>query len=430
MASGAVTDAVPLALGPVFAVHNQYAWLNQAGNTAGYLETVATLRNSGSGADGTQPTANQQPLCLAHSGRNYLHLPAVSGNVATVPDEAALDITGDISLEWTGVCPDFSTGANQHFASKGNAVGLPYSYNISASASGNLVLVFFSGVFNIISSPTTISPAATGLRAVRNQALGVVDFYERVAGVWSSLGQVTGVATDPITVTLDSLVVGAYESNGIYDGQMFRGRTDTIRIWNTATPDISAPVLDIDFATFADRATSGVAATGQTVTLHSSGGNPAVLVGRPLLYFDGVDDGFSIPGLELTGPKTLVFVGDWTLKNSVLWGTTGASHAPVVQDGDTGFPTENPPAGFGDYRKNGADIPSPNRDVLYDALAGNRSLFVASYTYGSSPDMEFSSYSGLEWQGHAEAWYIYDRILDAGEITKLETYLMNGYELP
>ena len=62
---------------------------------------------------GSSSSSNtNEPLALAHTGENYLYLPGVSGNNATVPDSAALDLTTEADIQvriafddWTPAAP-------------------------------------------------------------------------------------------------------------------------------------------------------------------------------------------------------------------------------------------------------------------------------------------------------------------------------------
>lgn len=119
----------PLALDPMLALDPYLSGssaLATGGGDAGYLDAVATFANAGNGSDATQVTGASQPVYLAHTGRNYAHLPGITGNTLSVPMAAGTydytityvddtTATGTVA-EAGGVVTIGPTGAN--FANK------------------------------------------------------------------------------------------------------------------------------------------------------------------------------------------------------------------------------------------------------------------------------------------------------------------------
>lgn len=115
----------PLALSPNLALDANLAGgypLNDSDAEAGYRDEIATFPNPGSGSDAVQTTAANRPIWFPHDGRNYAHLPGITGNTLSVPMAAGTydylvtyvddtTATGTIS-ESGGVVTIGPTGAN------------------------------------------------------------------------------------------------------------------------------------------------------------------------------------------------------------------------------------------------------------------------------------------------------------------------------
>src|SRR5210317_1937696 len=80
--------------------------------TADFLEPVPVLRNlargSNKGGDAEQDVALNQPKALPLiDGDGYLYVSGVNGNCALIPDESALDVSGDLTLEADVTLPSY-----------------------------------------------------------------------------------------------------------------------------------------------------------------------------------------------------------------------------------------------------------------------------------------------------------------------------------
>lgn len=270
----------PLNLNPYLAFDASVGVLKAGGAAAGYLDLVPTWTNQGSASNATQGTSASQPIYLAHSGANYLHLPGVAGNSASVPHGSDVDIVGDIDLRVClgGPWPVAATSKliAKHITS--------CSYNLTALTNGKLRLQW-GGDYADSTAAATSPVWVRGVLDVDNGAGGnTVTFYESSDGSnWTVLGTPvvqSGVTSIPSTSAL--LRIGGYESGGL---DPFRGAVYRAQIYAGTTLKV-----DIDFSQASHAATSFECATEQTVTINKSGNNPALLVGRPLLRFDGVDD--------------------------------------------------------------------------------------------------------------------------------------------
>jgi hypothetical protein len=137
----------------------------------------------------------------------YMYLPGVSGNYASTPDAAALDITGDIDLR-VKVGLDFWIGSSGYLLTKYGASG-NRSFGFGMLTNGGLYLNWTTGGTTLIEAsgdtPTGITNGATKwVRAtldVNNGAGGYeVKFYTSDNGSsWTQLGStITGGSTTSI----------------------------------------------------------------------------------------------------------------------------------------------------------------------------------------------------------------------------------------
>lgn len=216
-----------------------------------------------------------------NSGVNCLVLPGSSGNYAQVPDSAALSIAGDIDiivaarLVWT-------TAANLAICSK---IASTAGYGLGLGTGG--YLRFQSGIAagaEFVNSSTTHGIADYAFkwaRATRVAATGVVTFYLSDNGTtWTQLGTPVSTTAGNFADGTEVLAIGASPANaGHITGNVHRA---IIKDGIGGTT-----VLDIDFSTSPKKLANGdtfTCATGQTVTLNSSGATGARIAGERDLY--------------------------------------------------------------------------------------------------------------------------------------------------
>lgn len=267
--------------------------LDSGGSAASFLDKVATLdqlaTGGNAGSDATQSTDSLRPVALTETG---LYLPGVSGNYASVPDEAALDIIGDIELVIGLVAPP-TIGTSQ-FITKDGISGSQRSFNFNITAGGLLKLFWTvngTGGGADVSSTAAIDSASTWFKVtldVDNGASGNdVTFYESTDGeTWDQVGAavttpgVTSIFSSTTAVGIGASAVGSFPLAAVVARAIIKNGID------------GTTVLDIDFTdpAVAHGATSFTATTGQTVTINQSGTNDAVLVRSPFARNDFVDD--------------------------------------------------------------------------------------------------------------------------------------------
>lgn len=105
-------------------------WLDAQSVTSGH-SMVPNLGSGGSVLDAQRGNGTSFiPSLLEHTGENYLYLPGLTGNDASTPDGAPLDITGDIEVVLR-VSPDSWTGADTRaFIGKSGASDVSWYINL------------------------------------------------------------------------------------------------------------------------------------------------------------------------------------------------------------------------------------------------------------------------------------------------------------
>lgn len=260
---------------------------------------------SSTGAD------SNDPLLLEHSGTNYLYLPGVSGNHASTPDSAALDITGDIDLRARVALDDWTPAAETGLIEKSDG-GAQRTYSLRIATDGKIFL-YWSTLGTAVSEIAAASTVATGLadgstKWVRatldidnpsNPGNGYrVQFFTSDDGVtWAQLGaDVNGAASTSIHAGTSALFLGARGDNSrllagcVFRAQVLNGIGGTV-------------VFDADFTT---GITSGSQTTftesssnAATVTINrSTSGRKSVAVVRDVWLF-GTDDYLEVADNDL-----------------------------------------------------------------------------------------------------------------------------------
>jgi hypothetical protein len=249
-----------------------------------YREGDRFLRNRGIGGElldlrlGSSIAANtNDPLYLAPDLQSgYVYLPGVAGNYLSVPDENALDITGDIDIRVKVALDNWNPGSIVNLVAKWQGSG-SRSYRLYIDASGYPRLgVTTDGVNEFGSQPSATTSLANGaakwLRATLDLDDGagnrVYRYYTSDDGSsWTQLGStltiagtVASISSSVSIIELGSRSAGTVELNPakFYRAQVLNGIDGTT-------------VLDVDCdAITSGSATSFTATTGQTVTINRS----------------------------------------------------------------------------------------------------------------------------------------------------------------
>jgi hypothetical protein len=183
-----------------------------------------------------------------------LYLSGASGNYASAPDDAALDITGDLDIRCEVALTDWTPAASTALVSKLGSAGTR-SYQLFIASTGNINLRWSTDGTALITQDSTVATGITDgarrwVRAtldVDNGAGGyAVQFFTSTDGVtWTQLGSTrTGGSTTSIFASTSILAVGS-DSNGtannatgtFYRAQVRSGIGGTI----VANPDFRLP---------------------------------------------------------------------------------------------------------------------------------------------------------------------------------------------
>ena len=274
-------------------------WWIDAAHASASGQTVSNLGWGGSALDarlGSSVSADgNDPKFLDWTGENYVYLPGVAGNYLSVPDSAALDITGDLDVRALVALDDWTPAATMVLLAKESS-GSTRSYRLSVVATGVLQLVWSTDGSATTTASSTVAPtiadgAALWIRAtldVDNGASGWdVKFYTSADGVsWSQLGStVTGAGVTSVYASTSAVEVGSRSGGlteniaaAIHRAQVFNGIAGTL-------------VLDVDTSLVSSgSATSFPARTGQTVTINrAASGRKSVAVVAPCWLFGAND---------------------------------------------------------------------------------------------------------------------------------------------
>lgn len=218
----------------------------------------------------------------------YLGLPGTSGNYASAPDNAALDITGDLDLridcmanDWT---PASLAGLMGKYGTAGNR-----SYRFSVTTSGTLQFVWSANGTAVTTVTSTVAPTLTNgervqLRVafdVNNGASGnTATFYTRATGLlrshtgWTQLGDpVVTASTTSIFSGNATLLIGSFTDGTV---NLLDGRVYAAAVYSGIA---GTEKFYVDFTKGPAYATSLVdEASGLTVTINQSGAPKAELL--------------------------------------------------------------------------------------------------------------------------------------------------------
>ena len=273
----------------------------------------------------------------AYLSLSGLTLPGVAGNYASVPDAAALDITGDITLVARVALTDWTPAAFQTLHDKWITATDQRSYYLGITGTtGTLSLSHSSGgtAGTAVTVASTVAPTVANGETLWVAATLDVDngaggkdykFWTSGDGVtWAQLGTtVTTAGTTSIYSGSAPWEAGSHSgASSPLNGTLSVARVYSGSGFSAAGPSGSL-VLDVDFRV-AGNPTTFTASTGQTVTRYSTfsanqsagASQPtfrsanATLNNRPVVDFDGTDDRLEITtGVSLAQPFSVVWIG-------------------------------------------------------------------------------------------------------------------------
>lgn len=298
------------------------ALYSNAGQTATNLGTGGTALNATLGS--TASADSNDPLWLANENQPYVYLPGANSNYLSVPDSAALDITGDLDLRVWCALDDWTPAAIQILIGKREVNQI--AYQMAIDTTGNVRLLWSTnGTVGILATSTAATGVADGtakwVRAtldVDNGAAGYsVQFFLSDNGTsWTQLGTTVTVAgVTSIFASTANLNVGARNSGGaepaagkFYRAQVLNG------IGGTVVCDVNMSVLTSGTQTTFTESSSNAA----TVTVNrATSGRKTVLVIRQPVWLFGTDDYMDVSDnalldFDATDTFTIVaVVRDW-----------------------------------------------------------------------------------------------------------------------
>lgn len=211
----------------------------------------------------------------------WLDLPGVSGDYASTPDNAALDITADLDIRADATLTSWTAVGTRTFCGKYNSTGNQESYRLSVITGGILRLNWTTdGSTDITRDSTVAVPVTTGRLAVRatldvdNGAAGhTVQFWTgpSINGPWTLLG--TSVITAGVTSIFSGSAVGSVGAINDGTGGLLTGRMHAAQIRSGINGTI---VANPDFSIQAVGAASFVDSAGRTWTMN---GNADIVAG-------------------------------------------------------------------------------------------------------------------------------------------------------
>lgn len=275
---------------------------------SGYSGSGSWLDLSGNGhhaqLGSTAGADSNDPLYLTpDSGLPYVYLPGTNDNYVSAPDEAALDIVGDIDIRAKVALADWTPGATSAVISKRANNTTANSWTLEVNTSGTLVLIWRQADTTARTATSSVATGVTdgAVKWVRatldvdnGSSVYEVKFWLSDDNVtYTQLGTtVTGVATTDIQATTATLEVGTRNAGAT---DPLTGKVYAFQVYASITG--ASKVLDVDLtglASYNAARTTLTAASGQTITVNrASSGRKSVVVERPLFLL-GTDDYFEI----------------------------------------------------------------------------------------------------------------------------------------
>ena len=228
-------------------------------------------------ANATQTTASYQPRAHVPLGDGHLYLSGVSGNYASVPNETNLNILGDMEMQWFG---EHTSGVQETLIAKWGTG----SNNYIIRTKSNDRLQFYR-TSQYAESTTATSSDAVGFKVTHRVSDDRVQFFETTDG--NSWSQVGADKTIPAHTPSSGTSVVEVGSLGGGTQNPLSGLVKRVILKDGID---GSSVLDIDFSTGDHKASSFDCSTGQTVTINTSGDDPATIVRKSFMRMDLVDD--------------------------------------------------------------------------------------------------------------------------------------------
>ena len=350
-------------------------------------QVVVNLGTGGTSLNGqlgsTSSVDSNDPKFLAWPGDNngnYVYVPGSNSDEITVPDEAALDITGDIDLRAYVALDDWTPSQQGTLIGKWATNQLSYIMTIQP---GGTVRLQWSTDGTSGTGQVRTSTVATGLtdgtakwiRATLDVDNGSTQneakFYTSDDGsTWTQLGTtVTTAGTTSIYAGTFPLAFGGagvgsvFLTGKLYRAQVFNGIDGT-------------KVLDIDTSVITSGSpTTFTALTGQTATIaRATTGRKSVAVVSPV-WLLGTDDYIEVADnslIDFSNTQSFSLVAIYR-----QWTTFGTNDTLIAKKADTTNTTQ------GYYLGSGASTAAQTQGQVGDGVAGATATETTSRTSGT-----------------------------------------------
>jgi hypothetical protein len=335
--------------------------------TADFLEPVPVLRNlargSNKGGDAEQAVALNQPKALPLiDGDGYLYCSGINGNYANTPDDSSLDITGDLVIDVDVTMKSWTPTSNSSFCGKYQSIGDQRSFRFLLRPDKRLQLYFSddgTGAGLTGAAFSTEVPFADGQRGqVRvsfDSSTGIAQFFTSIdkGATWTQLGPDRSTGKFAIYGGTAEVYVGAYSQNSEL---LPNAGIHSVKLYDSVTPSSSSLRFNCDFTSTNVRHndTKFKCATGQVVTINQSGNDPATIIKKPVLRFDGAND-------FMNGLLNQTITDGYMFAAFSVLGDGGEQYGRVFSVNSTGQADNNNPTGYIFSLRS----PPPTNDLSY-----------------------------------------------------------------
>jgi len=369
-AEGSLLQNIPARVHPAENLLKQAVWWIDAAHSSAKDQNIKNLGWGGSALDArngsTTGADSNDALYLPWDGENYVYLTGVSGNFMQVPDENALNITGDIDLRSYIAMDNWTPGVFSCVISKRQS-GSNQAYELGINTNGTFRLAWTADGSTFISATSTVTSGiidgtAKWIRATLdvNNGAGGYDakfFLSDDGATWTQLGA-TVVGGSTTSIFAGTLSLGLMADPG--GSLSAAGKAYRFQIFDGIEENGGTKVLDIDTSIItAGNQTTFPALTGQTVTINrSTSGRKSVAVVSPV-WLLGTDDYMIVSEnalMEFTETESFTLVavirqwdtptnfGRWVYKGSdtgIRWGlisngTSLQTRGQLVSTGNQG----------------------------------------------------------------------------------------------
>ena len=410
---------------------------------------------------------------LTPASQAYVELPGVVGNNMTVPDAAAVDITGDVCHIWHVQPADITPAALSALGAKFSPTAGNQSWYAAINTTGVILYLWVDSGGTARSATSTAALSANGY--TDNQALHIalthdvdngasgnsVRFWTSPDGTtWTQLGStVTQAFTTSIFNSAAVVEIGSRSTNTAspLQGDVFRYRMND-GIGASGAVSTANVVLDVDTSVLTDMAaTSFTATTGQTVTINRSTGATykaeVVLPGIPSRILNGTSDFGEVADLAAldfgasdsftvwalvqqwgTPNNNGVYVNKgvstgarWSLaSNGTALGVLGFVNDGTNQAVDTSSTYAAGSLVLAAMRLNRADSTlAALRDGNLDSAA-TAAGSIGALSNSTGPRVGITGASATPQHFRLFAWGIHPYAMTSGQLTALRTALING----